>query len=59
MARILVIDDEYPVRAMLGKVLTEAGYEVVDASNGMEGIDRYRQDPGADQFTAKMHGRKS
>ena len=39
--------------------LEEAGYEVVDASNGMEGIDRYRRDPGADQFTAKMHGRKS
>ena len=45
MARILVIDDEYPVRAMLKKVLTEAGYEVIDASNGKVGIDRYRQDP--------------
>ena len=45
MARILVIDDEYPVRAMLKEVLTEAGYEVIDASNGKVGIDRYRQDP--------------
>jgi len=45
MARILVIDDEDQIRVMLRQVLEDAGYEVDDAPNGVEGIKRYHQNP--------------
>ncbi len=45
MATILVIDDEPQVRSLLNQALTGAGYKVVEASNGREGLDRYREKP--------------
>ena len=42
---ILVIDDDDQIRAMLRKMLERSGYEVDEASDGMEGIMRYRQKP--------------
>lgn len=36
MPRILVIDDDDALRAMLGKLFGNAGYEVVVAQNGVE-----------------------
>lgn len=36
--RIVVIDDEAPVRDLLGKVLTRAGYEVDVAATGEAGL---------------------
>jgi len=38
MARILVIDDNESLRETVREILTEAGYEVVEASDGREGI---------------------
>ena len=38
MARILVIDDETDVRCFIHMILEEAGHEVLEASNGAEGI---------------------
>lgn len=38
MKRILVIDDEAEIAAMLGENLREDGYDVVLASNGEEGL---------------------
>ena len=43
MASILIIDDEESVRALLRSVLETAGYEVVEAANGRQGLERYRQ----------------
>lgn len=43
MARILVIDDDRPVRTMLRMVLERAGYEVFDAPDGESGLDELRQ----------------
>ena len=43
MARILVIDDEYDIRIALRKMLEYAGYEVIEASNGREGIQVFTQ----------------
>ncbi len=37
--RILIIDDEYPIRFVLEKTLTAEGYEVQSASNGEEAIE--------------------
>jgi len=38
MHRILVIDDDHQLRAMLKQFLERNGYEVLDAPNGAEGI---------------------
>ncbi|PKN77882.1 MAG: hypothetical protein CVU47_13025, partial [Chloroflexi bacterium HGW-Chloroflexi-9] len=36
--RILVVDDEAPIRALTQEILTAAGYEVATAANGMEAV---------------------
>ena len=43
MARILVIDDEKPIREMLTDILEEEGHEVTCAKDGVEGIAQYRE----------------
>ena len=43
--RILVIDDDADILGILAEMLTIAGYEVVEASNGKEGVRLYRQAP--------------
>ena len=45
MATILIIDDEESVRALLRFALEAAGYEVVEAANGRQGLEQYRQRP--------------
>ena len=45
MAAILIIDDEEGIRALLRTVLEAAGYEVVEAVNGRQGLDLYRSRP--------------
>jgi signal transduction histidine kinase len=44
-ARILVIDDEDSVRDILSRMLKTKGHLVVVASNGEEGIERFRSEP--------------
>jgi len=39
MAKILVIEDEAPIRANLTRVLTMEGYQVIAAENGRAGIE--------------------
>jgi two-component system chemotaxis response regulator CheY len=38
--RILIVDDSTSVRTVCGIALREAGYEVIEASNGQEGLSR-------------------
>jgi len=45
MARILVIDDEDPIRRMLRAALEMEGHEVLEASEGEEAIRLYRATP--------------
>jgi two-component system response regulator (stage 0 sporulation protein F) len=45
MATILVIDDQAPIRALLRVALEDAGYEVLEASNGRLGLELYRDKP--------------
>lgn len=45
MNSILIIDDEAPIRSMLRLILERAGYNVIEAPDGIEGIRRYRQQP--------------
>ncbi len=44
-ARVLLIEDEPEVRAILSEVLTEHGYKVVEASDGQEGLARCEAEP--------------
>jgi two-component system, OmpR family, KDP operon response regulator KdpE len=41
--RILVIDDEPQIRRIMRETLISSGYEVDDAKNGMEGLEKLRQ----------------
>ena len=54
MVTVLVIDDEAPVRAVVRSALGSAGYEVMEASNGREGLALFRQRP-PDLVIADIH----
>jgi CheY-like chemotaxis protein len=58
--RILVIDDEEPVRLIVREMLTMEGYEVVVAANGKVGLQLFRNDPTdliiTDIFMPEMEG---
>ena len=41
--RVLIVDDEPDVRAVLQEYLTEVGYEVLTASNGVEALWAVKQ----------------
>ncbi len=43
MATILVVDDAAFMRMRMSKILTEAGYEVVQAENGLDAIAKYKE----------------
>ena len=45
MQRVLVIDDDEQVRALLYEILDRAGFQVMEASNGVEGLKLYRSQP--------------
>jgi CheY-like chemotaxis protein len=45
MRRILIIDDEVPVREMLRQMLEREGYEVSEAEDGESGLKLYRSAP--------------
>lgn len=53
MARILVIDDDDQIRRTLCHVLEIEGHEVVNASNGKEGIRLFKEN-GADLIIADI-----
>lgn len=42
MTRILLIDDDAQARDMLRQMLERAGYDVVEATNGREGLQHYQ-----------------
>lgn len=41
MAKILITDDAVFMRLMLGNILREAGYEVCEAENGRDMLEKY------------------
>jgi two-component system, response regulator, stage 0 sporulation protein F len=43
LATILVIDDQKPIRSLLRAALEGDGHEVLEASNGRLGLERYRE----------------
>ena len=45
MKRILIIEDDQGVRAVIAAALSDAGYEVAEAADGKEGLKIYRESP--------------
>jgi len=45
MKKILVIDDEAAVRALLSKILERDGFSVITASDGKEGMKKFKIEP--------------
>ncbi len=43
MSRILIIDDDVSVRKLLRAMLEKSNYEVVEAADGEEGINQFKQ----------------
>jgi CheY-like chemotaxis protein len=43
-AKVLIVDDEHAARSMVEAALVPAGYDVVQAASGREGIARARED---------------
>lgn len=42
---ILIIEDHTSVRTLLSGVLEDAGYQVCEAANGRQGLERFRAQP--------------
>lgn len=42
MATILVVDDAAFMRMRTSKILSEAGYDVIQAENGLEAVEKYK-----------------
>ena len=45
MARILLIDDDEQVRSMIRAMLERIGHEVVEAPDGVVGVEKFRESP--------------
>ena len=43
MSTIMVVDDSHLIRVRLTKLLTQHGYEVIDAKDGEEAVETYSQ----------------
>ena len=44
MKKVLLVDDDVDVRKFVSKLVERAGYEVVEAKNGVEGMGTVRED---------------
>jgi two-component system chemotaxis response regulator CheY len=54
MARVLIIDDDKSTRDALRRAFEIEGYEVEEALNGLEGLERYRQE-ASDVVITDLH----
>ena len=43
MSQILIIDDEKAIRKTLGEILSYEGYQITDAENGEEGLNKFKE----------------
>jgi len=44
MKKVLIVDDDVDVRKFVSKLVERAGYEPMEAKNGIEGMDKVRED---------------
>jgi len=43
VAKILIIDDDISMRRTVSRILASAGHEVIEAPDGLEGVDLFRR----------------
>lgn len=57
MQKVLIVDDQYGIRALLKEVLLKDGYEVLQASNGVQALDILeKENPGLLLLDMKIPG---
>jgi two-component system phosphate regulon response regulator PhoB len=44
MKKVLIVDDDVDVTKLVSKLVERAGYEPIVAKNGLEGMDKVRED---------------
>ena len=54
LGRVLVVDDDEMLRTILGRMLSEAGYDVTLAADGLEALGRLRDDGDVDLVVADL-----
>lgn len=53
--RVLVVDDSKSVRQQVGLALTQAGYEIIEAENGLEGLEKIKSDTSLSMVIADVN----
>ena len=53
MARILIIEDDEPVRTMLGLTLAHFGHTVIEARDGEEGLMLFKHNKTCLLYTSR------
>jgi DNA-binding NtrC family response regulator len=57
MNKVLIVDDEEKIRCSLGQFLKESGYESIEAGNGLEALELYKNErPAVVLLDLKMPG---
>jgi len=53
--KIMVVDDDPFVRELLSTILEGSGYRIVTAENGLDALDKYRNDPTIDLIVSDVN----
>lgn len=48
MAKLLIVDDSLTVRLDLNKIFCKAGYQVVEAVDGEDAVEKFKEHPDVD-----------
>ncbi|MDP3487925.1 MAG: response regulator [Bacillota bacterium] len=54
--KVLIVDDQAGIRALLREVFSVFGFEVIEAQNGYEGLERLERRPDIILLDMKMPG---
>lgn len=54
--KVMVVDDQPSIRRLLKEILSDEGYEVITAANGLEALERAAEDPQLILMDMKMPG---
>ncbi len=54
--KLLVVDDSQSIRFAVRRILSNAGYEVITAADGIEAIDRLKENPALIVLDVNMPG---